>query len=212
MKLTNMAYEDIFIQKLYLLFLNINSTELGLESQRIVQQKYFPLGMDLEHVKKNFPITYELNMIVCLQHLLVEYTKNQGSWRETPSSGLISIFQEDKPFECKEFSIDLDLENIKHTFRVPKQNNVLIDTFPDLKILLSAGYINNKGRLRKYEKTAKKIIIGQRVIKKSYYRIFPPVEGLLYRNNWWFLRQTRGKKYNFLHHNRSFLKLLGEYA
>ena len=147
--------------------LNINSTELGSESQRIVQQKYFPLGMDLEHVKKNFPITYELNMIVCLQHLLVEYTKNQGSWRETPSSGLISIFQEDKPFECKEFSIDLDLENMKHTFRVPKQNNVLIDTFPDLKILLSAGYINNKGRLRKYEKTAKKIIIGQRVIKKS---------------------------------------------
>ncbi|XP_023323406.1 uncharacterized protein LOC111697586 [Eurytemora carolleeae] len=147
--------------------LNINSTELGSESQRIVQQRYFPLGIDLEHMKANFPNTYELNMIMCLQNLLIEYTKNQGSWRETPSNGLVSIFQEDKPFECKEFSKDLDLENIKHTFRIPKQNNVLIDAFPDLRILLSAGYLNNRGRLRKYEKTAKEIIIGQRVIKKS---------------------------------------------
>ena len=147
--------------------LNINSTKLGSESQRIVQLRYFPLGMDLEHMKDNFPITYELNMIMCLQNLLNEYTKNQGSWRETPSNGLVSIFQEDKPFECKEYSIDLELENIKHTFRIPKQNNVLIDAFPDLRVLLSAGYINNRGRLRKYEKTAKEIIIGQRVIKKS---------------------------------------------
>ena len=147
--------------------LNINSTELGSESQRMVQQRYFPLGMDLEHMKDNFPITYELNMIMCLQNLLNEYTKNQGSWRETPSNGLVSIFQEDKPFECKEYSIDLELENIKHTFRIPKQNNVLIDSFPDLRVLLSAGYINNRGRLRKYEKTAKEIIIRQRVIKKS---------------------------------------------
>ena len=147
--------------------LNINSTKLGSESQRIVQLRYFPLGMDLEHMKDNFPITYELNMIMCLQNLLNEYTKNQGSWRETPSNGLVSIFQEDKPFECKEYSIDLELENIKHTFRIPKQNNVLIDSFPDLRVLLSAGYINNRGRLRKYEKTAKEIIIGQRVIKKS---------------------------------------------
>ena len=147
--------------------LNIDSTKLGSESQRIVQLRYFPLGMDLEHMKNNFPITYELNMIMCLQKLLMEYTKNQGSWRETPSNELVSIFQEDKPFECKEYSIDLELENIKHTFRIPKQNNVLINSFPDLRVLLSAGYINNRGRLRKYEKTAKEIIIGQRVIKKS---------------------------------------------
>ena len=104
---------------------------------------------------------------MCLQILLIEYTKNQGSWRETPSNGLISIFQEDKPFEYKEFSIDLDLENTKHTFRIQKQNNVSIDASPDLRILLSAGYLNNRGRLRKYEKKAKEIIIGQRVIKQS---------------------------------------------
>ena len=147
--------------------LNINSTELGSESQRIVQQRYFPLGMDLEHMKTNFPNTYNLNITMCLQILLIEYTKNQGSWRETPSNGLISIFQEDKPFEYKEFSIDLDLENTKHTFRIQKQNNVSIDSTPDLRILLSAGYLNNRGRLRKYEKKAKEIIIGQRVIKQS---------------------------------------------
>jgi len=121
--------------------------------------------MDLEHIKENFPITYELNICMCLQNLLIEYTKNQGSWRETPSNGLISIHQEDKPFECKEFSIDLDLENVKHTFKIEKQNNVLIDASPDLRILLGAGYLNNRGRLRKYEKKTKEIIIGQRVIK-----------------------------------------------
>ena len=104
---------------------------------------------------------------MCLQNLLIEYTKNQGSWRETPSNGLVTIFQENKPFECKEYSIDLELENRKHLFRVPKQNNVLINSFPDLRVLLSAGYINNRGRLRKYEKTSKQIIIGQRIIKKS---------------------------------------------
>ena len=147
--------------------LNINSTELGSESQRIVQQRYFPLGMDLKHIKENFPITYELNICMCLQNLLIEYTKNQGSWREMPSNGLISIHQEDKPFECKEFSIDLDLENVKHTFKIEKQNNVLIDASPDLRILLGAGYLNNRGRLRKYEKKTKEIIIGQRVIKRS---------------------------------------------
>ena len=147
--------------------LNINSTELGSESQRIVQLRYFPLGMDLEYLKKEFPITYELNMIMCLQNLLIEYTKNQGSWSETPSNGLVTIFQENEPFACKEYSMDLDLENNKHMFRILKQNNVMINSFPDLRVLLSAGYINKSGRLRKYEKTVKELVIGKRVIKKS---------------------------------------------
>ena len=56
---------------------------------------------------------------------------------------------------------------MKHTFRIQKQNNISIDSTPDLRILLSAGYLNNRGRLRKYEKKAKEITIGQRVIKKS---------------------------------------------
>lgn len=147
--------------------LNINSTELGSESQRIVQLRYFPLGMDLEYLKKEFPITYELIMIMCLQNLLIEYTKNQGSWSETPSNGLVTIFQENEPFACKEYSMDLDLENNKHMFRILKQNNVMINSFPDLRVLLSAGYINKSGRLRKYEKTVKELVIGKRVIKKS---------------------------------------------
>ena len=146
---------------------DINSLTLRTESQRIVQSRYLTLGMDLEYLKNNFPITFELNTILCLQNLLIEYTKNQGSWKENPAHGIVTILQEDKPFECKDYNIDIEIENKFHTFKFPKQNKVLINSFPDLKVLLCAGYINNKGRLRKYKKTSEHIIIGSRVIKRT---------------------------------------------
>ena len=106
-------------------------------------------------------------MILCLQNLLIEYTKNQGSWKENPTHGIVTIYQEDKPFECRDYNIDIGIESKHHTFPFPKQDKVLVNCFPDLRVLLSAGYINNKGRLRKYEKTTEHIIIGNRVIKRT---------------------------------------------
>ena len=114
---------------------DINSLTLRMESQRIVQLKYLPLGMDLENLKKSFPITFELNMMLCLQNLLIEYTKNQGSWKANPTHGIVTIYQENKPFECKDYNIDIEIESKNHTFPFPRQNNILNNSFPDLRVL-----------------------------------------------------------------------------
>ena len=78
--------------------LEINNLELRMECTRLMDMGITTLGMDIKTLKTDFPLTYELNMIMCLQQIMSEWTSGQGSCITIPVSSRVQIYQEEKPF------------------------------------------------------------------------------------------------------------------
>ena len=145
----------------------INNLELRVECSRLMDMGMTTLGMDIKTMKADFPLHYELNMIICLQRIMSEWTNGQGSCVSIPVSSRVQIYQEERPFEIIVFEMDTKIENRFHTFPFPKPENIQITEDPDIRILLSAGYISNTGRLRKYKQKTGDVKIRHRLVKNS---------------------------------------------
>ena len=145
----------------------INNLELRMECARLMDMGITTLGMDIKTMKADFPLTYELNMIMCLQQIMSDWTSGQGSCVTIPVSSRVQIYQEETPFETIFIEMDTEIENRLHSFPFPKPENTQITKNPDIQILLSAGYLSSSGKLRKYQQKTGEVKIKHRLVKNS---------------------------------------------